>query len=228
VLDVVDGVLSELAWPELTLRHVRPGDRDVLVLGGAEPDLRWQELAADVVGLVERLGVAQWISLGAVPAAVAHTRPVPVMATASREGLLHDEARGPAGLLRVPSAALSAVEIAVSRAGTPAVGFFAQVPPYVGQAYAAASLRLLEHLGRHLAVDLELADLVTTASVERRALDAAVARDSDMGEMIARLEALAEESSAAEMRLPTGDELASEIQRFLRDQTGDGPDGPRG
>jgi hypothetical protein len=49
-----------------------------------------------------------------------------------------------------------------------------------------------------------------------------------MGEMIARLEALAEESSAAEMRLPTGDELASEIQRFLRDQTGDGPDGPRG
>jgi hypothetical protein len=227
VLDVVDGVLSELAWPELTLRHVRTGARDVLVLAGAEPDLRWRELAGDLVDLVARLGVIQWISLGAVPAAVAHTRPVPVMATASRDGLLRDETRGPAGLLRVPAAALSAVEIAASRAGTPAVGFFAQVPPYVGQAYAAASLRLLEHLGRHLEVELPLEDLAATARVERRALDAAVARDSDMGEMIARLEALADESSASEARLPTADELASEIQRYLRDQAGDGPDAPR-
>ena len=65
VLDVVDGRLSELTWPELTLRHRRLGSRDVLVLTGAEPDFRWQELGRDVLSIARRLGVTQWVSLGA-------------------------------------------------------------------------------------------------------------------------------------------------------------------
>src|SRR4051794_32811460 len=104
VLDVEDGRLTELRWPELAIRHVRVDGRDLLVFSGAEPDLRWQELGEDVAGLVARLGVVQWISLGAVPGAVAHTRTVPLMSTASRDGLLAaNELRGPEGLLRVPA-----------------------------------------------------------------------------------------------------------------------------
>src|SRR4029079_12841696 len=74
ILDVTDGRLAALSWPDLTIRHARAGERDLLVFAGAEPDLRWRELAADVAELAARLGVSQWISLGAVPAAVPHTR----------------------------------------------------------------------------------------------------------------------------------------------------------
>ena len=151
VLDVQDGRLSELRWPELAIRHTTAGRHNLLTFSGAEPDLRWQELAADAVTLVRDLGVAQWVSLGAVPGAVAHTRPVPVMVTASEEGLLHPgESAGPEGLLRVPSAVLSVLELAVTGAGTPAVGFYAQVPPYASIGYTAASLALIDRLARHL------------------------------------------------------------------------------
>jgi hypothetical protein len=219
VLDVVDGRLSDLVWPELLLRHAWIGGRDVLLLAGAEPDLQWRTLAAEVRDLLQRLGVVQWISLGAVPATVPHTRPVPVMATASRDGLLSaDDVRRPGGLLRVPSAALSALELEVTAAGIPAVGFFAQVPPYVGGGYAAASLALLEHVARHLGITLDLDDLADLAGRERERYDQAAAADPETQEMITRLEAMAGED---ELRLPSGDELAREIQRFLRDRSED-------
>ena len=135
VLDVVDGRLEHLTWPELTLTRSHRDRRDLLVLTGAEPDFRWQELGRDLVDLSKRLGVTQWVSLGSIPTAVPHTRPVPVLATASAGGLLaEDEQVGPAGLLRVPSAALSTLEMAAADAGIPAVGFYAQVPHYVGGA----------------------------------------------------------------------------------------------
>ena len=121
-----------LDWPKLEMTATRIGGRDLLVLRGPEPDYRWRELSADLVELAKRLGVVSWVSLGAIPAAVPHTRPVPILATASAAGLLPEGIRqGPDGLLRVPSAALSVLELAVAASGIPAVGFFAQVPHYV-------------------------------------------------------------------------------------------------
>jgi hypothetical protein len=217
ILDVNDGRLSELSWPELTIRHVRAGTRDLLVFAGAEPDLRWRELAGDVAGLVARLGVTQWVSLGAVPAAVPHTRPVPVLATASTDGLLGAaETRGPEGLLRVPSAAISALEMAVSAAGTPAVGFFAQVPPYASVGYAAASIALLDRLAGHLGVVFDVDDLVADEREQRARYDAAMAGDAILRETVSRLEEMV--GDEASERLPSGDELAREIQRFLSDR----------
>ena len=217
VLDVEDGRLSDLRWPELSIRHVRTGDRDLLVFAGAEPDLRWLELTADAVELAQMFGISQWISLGAVPAAVAHTRPVPVMATASREGLLAPGDRpGPAGLLRVPAAALSTLEMAVSAAGTPAVGFFAQVPPYASIGYAAASLALLDRLSRHLQISLDTGSLDAEWHDQRERYDAAAAGDPVLRETVTRLESAAGQEELE--RLPSGDELAREIQRFLRGQ----------
>ena len=153
MLDVVDGVLARMQWPDIVLRHVAVGGRDLLVLVGPEPDYKWKQLGDDVLELALRLGVVEWISLGAIPAAVPHTRPVPVLATASASAALRDgEQQGPGGILRVPAAALSAVEMAVAGAGIPAVGYYAQVPHYIGvAAYAPATLALLQHLERRSA-----------------------------------------------------------------------------
>jgi predicted ATP-grasp superfamily ATP-dependent carboligase len=217
VLDVVDGSLTRLVWPEFALHRRTFADRDVLVLHGAEPDFRWKELGDDVVELCQRLGVVEWVSLGAVPAAVPHTRPVPVLATASDEARLHEaETQGPRGLLRVPSAALSAIELAVSGSGIPAVGFFAQVPHYVGGPYAAASLSLLRHLSRHLKTDLPTGDLEDEAVAQRERLDAAVEADEDVREILHRLEGMSDEG------IPSGDDIAAEIERFLRSEDGGG------
>ena len=213
-LDIIDGTLHRLQWPALKIHHRAIDGRDLLILHGPEPDFRWQELGDAVGEFCLRAGVAEWISLGAIPAAVPHTRPVPVLATASRDGLLHEaEAKGPQGLLRVPSAALSSIELPVTEMGVPAVGFYAQVPHYVG-----GPVRRGERLppasplpaSRRRAADGRSSSRKQEA--QRLRLDAAVAADEDVQEILQRLEQSTEEE------LPSGDELAAEIERFLRGQ----------
>ena len=222
VLDVVDGTLSHLGWPEISIVRRSDGGRDLLVLHGPEPDYRWREMADGVMETAVRLGIVQWISLGSIPAAVPHTRPVRVFGTASSAGLLHDDVeQGPQGLLRVPAAALSVVEMAVAGAGIPTVGFYAQVPHYVGGPFAAAAIGLLEQLGRHLGVDLPLGDLPDEALDQRQRLDTAVGGDDDAREYLERLETI-----AGDEHVPSGDELATEIERFLQGESG-GDEPPR-
>jgi hypothetical protein len=222
VLDIVDGVLTDLAWPALSIRRARLGGRDLLVFTGPEPDFRWRELGADMLDVAVRLGVVEWVSLGAIPAAVPHTRPVPILVTASKPGLLGpDEHPGPQGLLRVPSAALSAIEHEIIGGGIPTVGFYAQVPHYVGGAYAAATIAILERASRHLGVDLPLGDLAAEAMGQRQRLDTAVAGDDDSRAYVARLETVADNQE-----IPTGDELVGEIERFLQQRDGGAGPGP--
>lgn len=224
VLDIVDGTLTELTWPELTMKRVRVGARDLLVLSGPEPDFRWRELGGDVLDVAQRLGVVEWVSLGAIPAAVPHTRPVPILATASKSGLLRDdEQQGPQGLLRVPAAALSTIELVVAGAGIPTVGFYAQVPHYVGGSYPAATIAILEHAQRHLGVDVPLGTLPDEALAQRQRLDQAVAADEDSRTYVARLESVVDNEE-----LPTGDELVSEIERFLQQRDGGAGQPPLG
>ncbi|HEX5396406.1 MAG TPA: PAC2 family protein [Candidatus Limnocylindria bacterium] len=221
-LDIVDGRPMRLEWSGLTLTHARVAERDLLVLLGAEPDYRWHQLAADIVDLARRFGVVGWASLGSIPAAVPHTRSVPVLATASADGLLPDGTRqGPDGLLRVPAAALSVLEVEMAAAGIPAVGFFAQVPHYVNSSYPAASIALLTSLGAYLGVEVPTGSLATRALERRNQLDSATAADSDTKAHVERLELLADKS------LPEGDELIADIERFLRDR-GSEPDGGTG
>jgi len=218
VLDVVDGVLSRLDYPQLAIRRRRVGGRDLLVLHGAEPDFRWRQLADDVMEFALTYGVVEWVSIGAVPAAVPHTRPVPVFATASDAGLLrHGETHGPEGLLRVPAAALSVVEMGVAGAGIPATGFYAQVPPYVGGPYAAGSIALVEQIARHLEIEVPLGSLMDEANAQRIGLDAAVQAQEETRDFVTRLE-----EQQPDDGIPSGDELASEIERYLRD-AGDDP-----
>lgn len=221
-LEILDGRPTVLTWPELTVRSRRLDGRDVLVFTGAEPDFRWPELAADAVDLAARLGVTQWISLGAIPAAVPHTRPVPIMGTRSRPGSLRAGiAPGPAGSLRVPAAAISVLDVAVAAAGLPAIGYFAQVPHYVTGPYPPAAIELLRTLGRHLEVEPPLGSLVAAARQLRSQLDAAASADDGTRTYIERLEGMVDEA-----RLLSGDDLISDIERFLRERGSEGRERP--
>ena len=215
-LEIVDGRLTELTWPELSLRRTRLDERDLLVLVGPEPDYRWRAFTAAVIELARRFGVVEWISLGAIPAAVPHTRAVPIIGTEAAPGLLRGEVMaGPAGTLRVPSALVSALEIEIAAAGIPALGYFAQVPHYVSGPYATAALQLLRTLGHHLGAEIPAGELADESRALRTRLDAATGLDETTRGYVERLEAMYDEQ-----RLPSGDDLISDIERFLRDQGG--------
>jgi len=221
-LEIVDGRLAELTWPELVVRRTMAGERDLLVLAGPEPDDRWQTFSASVVELAHRLGVTEWVSLGAIPAAVPHTRPVPIIGTTSEPGRLHGEVQpGPLGTLRVPAAAVSVLEMAMADGGIPAVGYFAQVPHYVSGPYPAASVALLQALGRHLGGELPVGDLEEESRQLQTRLDTATALEETTRNYVERLESMVDEQ-----RLPAGDELIADIERFLREGGTEGS--PRG
>ena len=177
-LEIVDGRLAALTWPELVLRHTRLDERDLLVLVGPEPDFHWRAFTADIIELTTRLGVVQWISLGAIPAAVpAHPAGAGHRAPRRTPGLLRGEVvAGPAGTLRVPSALVSALEFEVAAAGIPALGYFAQVPHYVSGPYATAAVELLRASGRHLGLEILARELADEARELRARLDAAAGR----------------------------------------------------
>ena len=219
-LHIDDGRLTSLDWPRLEIVHRRFENRDVLMLTGPEPDYRWQELASELVMLAQDLAISEWMTLGAIPAAVPHTRRVPVLGIESQAGLLKGGIEpGPIGSMRVPAAAVSVIDLAVTEAGIPTLGYFAQVPHYVSGEYPAAAVALIR------AVEPHLGDGVATAVLELEArsiasrLDAAASADDSTKSYIARLEEMVDEA-----RLPSGNELIGEIERFLRKS---GPeDGP--
>lgn len=220
VLDIVDGVMTRAVWPEVVVRHSSIGGRDLLLLMGLEPDLAWNSFASGVGDIAESFGVSQLITLGSVPGAVPHTLPPPVMTTASDPELLKDERRPAEGLLRVPAACVSMVDMHVSQRGVPTVGFFVQVPHYVTAPYPSGVLALLQRFARHLDLEMSLGSFEEEARVHREQLDEVVAGQPEAQEHVRRLEAM-----NAEQQMISGEEIASEIERYLRESGGrDGDD----
>lgn len=214
VIDFVDGVIQTVQWPELAVRVHRTEKRDLLVLTGIEPNWNWQALGDEIAGLAGRWQVERHISIGGVPWAAPHTRPVSVMSTGSSvESLEGDE--HPSGLLRVPGAAVSAIEWKVSQAGFPTHGFWARVPNYVGSSYTAAALALLDRLGRYLGLAFDTSALVETARQETHSLDQALDARPDIRTMVEQFEQLYD----SQIGTVSGEDLAGEIERFLRDQS---------
>jgi predicted ATP-grasp superfamily ATP-dependent carboligase len=213
-LDIVDGVMKDYTWPELTIRHLSLGGRDLLILTGQEPDLGWRAFAAAVLELSTRLDVTSSVCLGAIPAAVPHTRPTPVLATASRRDLLLEGDRLPEGLLRVPGSAVNLVEFTLGSHGIPSVGFWAQVPHYISAPYPPAAIALTERVARHLGVTIPIDPLVEAASMQREQLDTIVASQPETQAHIERLEQILPDIE----NVPSGESIATEIERFLRDQ----------
>ncbi len=218
ILDIVDGTPKQFAWQEMALTRRRLRDRDLFVLTGPEPDFRWKEFAADVLGLALRIGVIEHVSLGAIPAAVPHTAPTPIMMTASSKELMSG-ASGVEGLLRVPAAAVSAVEWTIAQAGIPAVGFWAQVPHYASP-YAAGAIALLRRVETHLSVTIGAGELEGEAGRQSKALTELIAGNAEAQEYVERLE-----SMVGEQEIPAAENIGQEVERFLRNQ-GRGDEGP--
>jgi len=211
VLDIVDGKPTSLEMPRMTLTRRRLVERDLFVLTGPEPDYRWKRFASDVRDIAMTVGVVEHVSLGAIPAAVPHTAPTPVMMTASSEELL-GEAAPNQGLLRVPAAAVSLIEWTLSSNGIPAVGFWAQVPHYASP-YAAGAIALVRKVESHLSVTIGAGDLEDEHRAQRQALEQILAGNPEATEYIERLESL-----VGDEPIPAAENIADEVERFLRNQ----------
>jgi len=217
VLDIVSGIPKQFVWPQMVLIRRRLPERDVFVLTGPEPDYRWKEFADDVLELAIRLGVVEHVSLGAIPAAVPHTAPTPVMMTAAADELMrgHSPAEG---LLRVPAAAVSLIEWTLAQSGIPAVGFWAQVPHYATP-FAAGAIALVRKVESHLTVTIGAGDLEDQVVAQNTALEQIFAGNPDASEYLERLQGLVEEDD-----IPAGENIADEVEKFLRNQRrGGGP-----
>lgn len=232
-----DGDLAEITWPELTISHRVIDGRDVLVMTGNEPDFRWIQLAEETAELVQRMGVGRLVTVGSVPAALPHTIEPRVMTTASVPELLTDDDTVLPGTLVVPGAAVSVLGDRLVQAGVASVGYWAQVPHYLNQPWHAGVLALLQRVRRHLALSLPLDELRNAAEEQNRELDRILAGRPEAQDYVQKLEQMAAEGDGIENLgtpgpldsegLPSADELAAEVERYLRGGgSGDDADPP--
>jgi hypothetical protein len=218
VLDIVDGTPKQFAWPAMTMTRRRLPERDLLVLSGPEPDYRWREFANDVLQLALRLGVVEHVSLGAIPTAMPHTAPTPVMMTASSQELIRG-ATPNEGLLRVPAAAVSLVEWTLKEHGIPAVGFWAQVPHYATP-FAGGAIALIRRVETHLSVSIGAGSLEEEDRSQREALQQVFAANTEAQEYLQRLEGMVDEQ-----QVPAAENIGEEVERFLRNRRRGGSEG---
>lgn len=212
--------------PRLVVRVLRDGlDTPYLLLHGAEPDTQWEAYAAAVRTVVEHFGVRLTVSLGAVPMAVPHTRPVMVTNHATRPGLLVAENIW-SGTLRVPASALAVTELRLGEWEHDAMGFVAHIPHYIAQLdFPSASVRLLESVEVVSGLEWDLAPLGTQGEQRLAEIAGQIEDSEDVREVVAGLEQQYDSFHrpagdealplAEEQELPTGDELGAEFERFL-------------
>lgn len=211
-----EGVVTSMSWPAVGITHRRFGTRDLLLLTGVEPSLGWMSFARTVADLATGWGVTELVAMGGIPWATPHTRPSTLITTASARERIADFADLPQGELSVPSSISGALETEFKHRGIPTIGFWARVPNYLGTRYWESAVRLLERIDLHLGLGLDLTELVAEMDSQRVHLDAIADGRPDIRSMIEQLEELVDAGSG-----DSGEQLASEIERFLRNR-GDG------
>ena len=221
-IHLVDGLLEDMTWAttELLVGTDRSGT-NVLLLLGAEPDRHWRPFTDAVVELAERFGVRLVVGLGAYPAPTPHTRPSRVVSTATTSDLAKEVGYVP-GALDVPAGVQAAIEVRCRDEGLPAVGLWAPVPHYAsGLPYPAASASLVDGLADIAGLDLDASTLHAAAETNRTKLDALIASSDQHRELVRLLEDQVDSiEESFDIELPSGDELAAELQRYLREQEG--------
>jgi hypothetical protein len=206
------GGLRVIEWPRIAIASGRAG-RDVVIVSGPEPSLRWPAVTQVLVETAQRLGVREAVTVAGMPALVSHRRAVAVLATATSRslaqeiGALRTDYAGPTGMQTV-------LQHDLGEAGIPCTGLWAQVPQYVSGSPSPPAVRAV--LGRvaelyGLDVDLRVLDSRCDAYVAK--VEEGLAQRPDVGDLVRRLE------TETPTELPSGDELVSEIERFLRDET---------
>lgn len=218
-----EGVLASLTWPSIELRAASDGaGNDMLILTGAEPDHHWRAFTRAVVELALELDTRLVVGLGAYPAPVPHTRPPRLAASASSEELAAFCAVRTT--VEVPGGIHAAIERRAAEVGLPAIGLWAQVPHYASAMPApAAAHALLDGLAQLAGLTIDLSELATAAERTRVRIDELVAANPEHVAMVQQLEEQWDtEGGVSGLGLagtiPSGDELAAEVERFLRDQ----------
>jgi proteasome assembly chaperone (PAC2) family protein len=211
-ISIVDGGTREITWPavEVFAARIPRAPRDLILVQGSEPSMRWRTFCALVVDLAEALGTQLVVSLGALLADVPHSRPVGIT--------------GPTGIVGV-------LHAACADAGIPTASLWASVPHYVAAApNPKAALALVRHLEQLVGVSVDAGELESAASDYERQVNLAVQSDPDVQAFVERLEQAVEEEEAdtGPTDLPSGDVIAREFQRFLRQRGSEGAGGAGG
>src|SRR6478672_10537886 len=226
MVSLVDGVTRQIDWPENIFLHapLPGGGRDVILLLGVEPSLRWRTFCTHVTELATSFGVELVITLGSLLADVPHTRPAPVTGSATdpelieRLGLQASRYEGPTGIVGV-------LHDACGRAGLKSASLWAAVPHYVSLTPSPrAAKALVDRLGELLHADVDTAELDEAAESYAQQVSEAVAADGETAQYVEELERRVDEL-AAEENIPSGDALADEPTRFLRERE-NGKHGP--
>jgi proteasome assembly chaperone (PAC2) family protein len=224
VLD--DGHTRRIEWPTVEIYEARVprATRDLILLQGPEPSMRWRAYCRQVIDLAESLGVQMVVSLGSLLADVPHTRPVSITGLATDEALTQHMEFAPTSY-EGPTGIVGVLHAACAEAGIPSVSLWASVPHYVAAApNPKAALALVRKLEGLVGVNVDATDLEQATADYERQVSLAVQSDPEVREFVERLEQAAaeEEPDVKPSDLPSGDVIAREFQRFLKQR---GPDG---
>jgi predicted ATP-grasp superfamily ATP-dependent carboligase len=225
-----EGVSRVIDWPQGEFAAASTTGRDVVVFTAAEPNVRWRTFATTVIDAAKELGSPLLVTFGAFLTDVPHTRAVPVVGSARDEdaaaglGLSRSQYEGPTGIVGV-------IHDLSNRAGLPSISLWAAVPHYlpVG-ANPKAALALVEKATALLEVSVDTEPLAMAASKWEEGVGRLVEDSDDLKVYVGRLEAAADEGMGSgrlsEEAMPSGDAIAAEVERFLRDQGEEGPGTP--
>ena len=232
VVRMVDGVTREIQWPATRLSVCRPAgaSRDVVLLHGIEPNMRWRSFCGELLRIMDQLGVTTVVTLGALLADTAHTRPVPVTGTApdpesaTRYNVEQTRYEGPTGITGV-------LQDACVRAGIPALSFWAAVPHYVSQPpNPKATIALLHRVEEVLDVEVPLVGLPEQAADWETTVTEMAEEDEDVLGYVRSLEERgdAETDMSDAVSKTDAESIAAEFERYLRRRGPGEADGPAG
>ncbi|MBM3667813.1 MAG: PAC2 family protein [Actinobacteria bacterium] len=223
-ISLAEGRAREIEWPgNVFMSAPAPrAERDLVLLAGTEPNLRWRTFSEGIAETAEALGVEMVVTLGALIADVAHTLPVPITGLASdpelveRLELSQSSYEGPTGVVGV-------VHDACDRRGIPSASLWAAVPHYVAAVpNPKAALALLRRLEGLTGVAVEASELEDESEAYEQQVTNAVSSNPEIEELVQKLEAEQAEDIEAEGDLPSGESLARDFERYLRQQGGPG------
>ncbi len=218
-VSLVDGVTRRIDWPENAFYHapIEGLDRDAVLLLGVEPNVRWRAFTGLIVGLAKELEVELLITLGSLLADVPHTRPAPVTGAASSPELI-EELGLEASRYEGPTGVVGALHDLCRREELPSASLWAAVPHYVSLTPSPrAAQALCDRLGKLLGGNVDTEELQRAAEAYSEQVSEAVSSDEETATYVAELEQRADELTS-ESELPSGDALAAELTRFLRER----------